>query len=290
LIYFITIVQCDFNLTKAAEKIHISQSALSKFILKIEQEQNIQLFERKNHKILALSPIGEVIYEYGQEISALYNEMQSKVQELTAQQKQTIRLGIPSILIPLIFQETFSQIIKQYPQINLDIIEGGSVKVQELLANQQIDIAIYIEPIQLDERLFQSEAIAKIEYYLYLDANHPLQALERINWEDVVQYPIATLNKEYTTYGLMLGKLQKVVPGKDIAYSSSTWNYLLDLTEGTQIVSILPYKTHDPQRNQSVVVRTIEDPLIAKIIISSSKQRQRDKVQPIFDYIKTQIN
>ncbi|WMB29077.1 LysR family transcriptional regulator [Streptococcus didelphis] len=63
LTYFVEIVNCNFNLTKAAQKNHISQPALSNYIKTIENEENIKLFLRHKGRLVGLTTIGERFYE-----------------------------------------------------------------------------------------------------------------------------------------------------------------------------------------------------------------------------------
>lgn len=59
LAYFIEIVNCDFNLTKAAQKSHISQPALSSYIKTIEKEEGVVLFQRQKGRLVGLTSVGE---------------------------------------------------------------------------------------------------------------------------------------------------------------------------------------------------------------------------------------
>ena len=64
LYYFNNIVECDYNLSLAAKKIHISQPALSQFISNFENEKDVQLFNRKQGRLNSLTRAGEMIYQY----------------------------------------------------------------------------------------------------------------------------------------------------------------------------------------------------------------------------------
>ncbi|MFZ2186434.1 MAG: LysR family transcriptional regulator [Streptococcus parauberis] len=63
LIYFIKIVICNYNLTKATARCHNSQPALSNYIKTIEFEVDITLFFRKKGRLVGLASIGERFYE-----------------------------------------------------------------------------------------------------------------------------------------------------------------------------------------------------------------------------------
>lgn len=60
--YLIKIVESDCNLSAAAKKAYVSQSALSQFITNFERDNEIELFIRKNGRLSELSPSGKRIY------------------------------------------------------------------------------------------------------------------------------------------------------------------------------------------------------------------------------------
>ena len=77
--YFINIVECGCNLSIAAKKIHISQSALSQFVTNFEAAEGIQLFNRKNGRLESLTEAGRKIYRFATEIVNRHEEMLSMI-------------------------------------------------------------------------------------------------------------------------------------------------------------------------------------------------------------------
>lgn len=79
--YIVCIAENDFNITKAADKLYISQPALSKTIKTIEEYLNIEIFKRKKGRLIDFSDIGKIIYKNALEIIALDNKMQKSILE-----------------------------------------------------------------------------------------------------------------------------------------------------------------------------------------------------------------
>lgn len=77
--YFMTVVGEDFNLTKASEKLGISQPALSKMIINFESEMNLSIFNRERGRLASLSDAGKLLLEYGQSIVLKHREMMDKI-------------------------------------------------------------------------------------------------------------------------------------------------------------------------------------------------------------------
>ncbi|HFR3426662.1 TPA: LysR family transcriptional regulator [Streptococcus suis] len=127
--YLINIVECRCNLSLAAKKIHISQSALSQFITHFEASEGVQLFNRKNGRLDGMTEAGRMVYRFATEIVAKYEEMQNVIQKEAAKQQGTIRLGLPSIILRAYFSHLLPKFYVNYPTINIEILEGGSLEI-----------------------------------------------------------------------------------------------------------------------------------------------------------------
>lgn len=95
------------QLSAAAKKIHISQSALSQFITNFERDEEVALFVRKNGRLEELTPSGKRIYEYALNIVRLHEEMEEMVRKEASKQKGTIRIGMPSLVLTVLFSHFF---------------------------------------------------------------------------------------------------------------------------------------------------------------------------------------
>lgn len=238
--YFINIVECDYNLSLASKKIHISQSALSQFISNFEYDNDILLFHRKKGRLSSLTRAGEKIYEYGLRIIAQYEEMEEMVRIESLKQKGTIRIGIPSLILRVYFSKFFPTLLKKRPEAQLEITEGGSNGIRRKLINDEIDIAILIEPTNLDTKNYEQHVIQIDEMSAFMGKNHPLAQKDVISWKDLKKYPLGTFNKDFMTYSLLEDELAANNLKNQITFTSSSWDYLIDITKETDVVSIIP--------------------------------------------------
>lgn len=117
--YFINIVENNCNLSLAAKKIHISQSALSQFITQFETNEGLQLFHRKNGRLEKLTEAGERVYHFATEIVEKYEDMQRMIQTESTKQKGTIRLGIPSLILRVYFANILPDFLLKHPNIDI---------------------------------------------------------------------------------------------------------------------------------------------------------------------------
>lgn len=254
--YLINIVECRCNLSLAAKKIHISQSALSQFITHFEASEGIQLFNRKNGRLDGLTEAGRMVYRFSTEIIARYEEMQDLIQKEAAKQQGTIRLGVPSVILRAYFSQLLPTFYINYPNINIEIFEGGGLDLWKKFTDNELNIALLIEPTNLDDKKYEQHLIHKDEYIALMDKDHPLAGKEWIEWTDLQSYPMTTFNQNFTSYSNITQKLKDENVTIQRLHLSSSWDYLVAATAGNDIISILPSSIEELiDESQFTVVR-----------------------------------
>ena len=259
--YFINIVECGCNLSIAAKKIHISQSALSQFVTNFESTEGIQLFNRRNGRLESLTEAGGKIYRFATEIVNRHEEMQSMIHMEALKQKGTFNLGIPSLILRVYFSSILPKFLQDNPQVNIQVTEDGSNELRQKLVAGDLNFAVLIEPTNLDPKKYEQYIIQVDEYVAYMDKNHPLANKELLKWKDIAQYGLATFNKSFTTYDLITEKLKSKKIKANFAYLSSTWDFLIESTYQNDMIALLPRPLeYFVDKNKFKVVR-FKDPV-----------------------------
>ncbi len=121
------------NFTKASEKLHISQQALSAHIKSLEQEFNVQLFNRK--KNVTLTYAGLILANRATEMLKLENSVYEEMQHLSQPVVGKVNVAINETraysLLPVIMDRFY----KEYPYVELAIIEGDLLSLQTALTD-----------------------------------------------------------------------------------------------------------------------------------------------------------
>lgn len=150
--YFIMVAH-EKSFTKAAEHLHITQQTLSAHIASVEKELGCQLFLR--NVPLKLTYAGEVFLRYATDFQKRYSTMQREFQDITKNTKGKLRIGIGytrgRTIMPLLIDE----FQKDYPLLQIELIEDSNEMLQKYLLEREIDLAIASFP----------DAIPGIELY-----------------------------------------------------------------------------------------------------------------------------
>lgn len=175
------------NFTKAANELNITQPAVTKHIKEIELNLNIKLFERNGTKI-KLTKAGEILLKYTEEIFSVYQKMEFEIGQLQEKQKGILRLGASTTIAQYVLPPILAEFRKRFPEIQLSLVIQNSEKIEDLLANQKIDIGL-IEA-QIKNRTFHYFPFMKDEIVLVSRQNHSIFTKNNIKLDDLKNIPL----------------------------------------------------------------------------------------------------
>lgn len=138
------------GISKAAVMNHTSQPAISRSIKTLEEELNTQLFYR-NKKRLELTEKGKELFFY---VEQSYNSLvtaERSLLENNSLDRGKLSIGIPSHIATFYLFDSISNFHKEYPNIEITIINKSTSKLLELLRSHEIDFMIDSEPINIDD-------------------------------------------------------------------------------------------------------------------------------------------
>ncbi len=139
------------NVTRAATEANLAQSSLSDQMQSLEQELGVQLFERSRHGVI-LTPAGQVMKTYAEEILALNDEARIAVRASACQSERTLAIGTLETIAAEKLAAFLPRFRERHPDIGLTLRIGGSAELQRWLDDSSIDLAITFDRGQQDER------------------------------------------------------------------------------------------------------------------------------------------
>ena len=141
--YFLTAAN-EMNFTRAAQKLNISQQALSSHIAKLEAYYQVTLFDRGVP--MTLTDAGKVLYQSAQEALKVMSDCDRRMQEIRDFTKSTLTVAIPVTRGTMMLPRLCAAFLEMYPQVNLQIIEcTTSASVEKALLEGKADLAIGYE-------------------------------------------------------------------------------------------------------------------------------------------------
>lgn len=180
--YFVATAQ-ELNMTRAAQKLLVSQPALSRQIADLEDELSVKLFNRQPRH-LTLTPAGQYLYEQAKEILTLASKTKSNLQSSAVISGDlTIAAGESFAMQRLM--NIVSNIIRDYPTVKIHILSGDYEFAERRLDTGAVDFAVIIGNLPLDNYA-SLQLPEKDTWGVLMTKDDPLAKKSAITAEDLV--------------------------------------------------------------------------------------------------------
>lgn len=193
LIYFCTACECG-SVTKAAEKLFVTQPAITSAIRHLEKEYHLQILERKD-KNMRLTPDGKIFLENAKKLVQHTEVFDKEMYEL-GQRGKYLRLGLSKSVGANIYTEYFAYGFLRHPEINIETISGSSGDLLTDLRENRLDVALV--PSQTKDSMDDLECVfLKNTDMLYcMSESHPLAKKEELEIADIVDEKMVSTCKD----------------------------------------------------------------------------------------------
>ncbi len=168
--YFVTVAE-ELNITKAADKLSMSQPPLSFQMKALEKELETELFIRgKRH--LQLTESGRLLYRHAKEILNLAEKTSSEIRSMSNGISGTISIGLVEGSAPNIAASWIAEFMKRYPGISFKIMDGNSDELIEKLRSGLVNLAVITSPC--DQTLLNSFKVGQEKMHAFMSSENPL--------------------------------------------------------------------------------------------------------------------
>lgn len=145
--YFLMVAE-ELNITRAAERLYISQQALSNHISNMERELEVKLFTRSPK--LALTYAGGLLVETATQILDLHSQYLSKVGDINRHYLGVLRVGISHTCGLALLPEILPRFRSEFPMAEFSLFEGNSTQLEDELSHGRVDLIICFQPIMIE--------------------------------------------------------------------------------------------------------------------------------------------
>jgi DNA-binding transcriptional LysR family regulator len=165
------------NFSRAAERLHLTQPAVSQHIRALEERLKVRLLER-NNKSVTLTKAGEIVLHHAKEIGGLYRRMEEMVNELLHYTGGPLSIGASYTFGEYVLPPTLARLNADFPDILPSVTIGNTADIAEKVRNRLLDVGI-VEGEEIGTGL-AVEKLAEDEMVVAAGARHPLANGSRI--------------------------------------------------------------------------------------------------------------
>ena len=253
--YFVAVAE-ELNITKAAQKLCISQPPLSNQMHELEKELNTTLFIR-GRRSLQLTESGKLLYRHAKEILLLTNVAKNEVRAMNDGMTGTIHIGLVEGSAPNIAAEWIETFLLKNKSVKFNVVDGNSDDLIQKLRSGLINLAVITSPC--DNTLLNSFSVGTEKMTAFMSRTNPLADLpgNTIDLTLLKDQPLIVPSRE--SINIMINKWFKEIGAKpNIVCKMDNYLDVIALSLHNIGISLFPKTSYIT--NKDIVAKEVINP------------------------------
>lgn len=188
------------SFTRAAEKLFLTQPAISLQLKALEEELGEELLER-GRKQIRMTTAGEILLRHAEGVFAQIESARDEIADLQNVLRGRLKVGTSDTNCTYILPELLREFRELYPEVELDIRNRMSPEVVHLVLENEVDFGLVTLPVR--HRDLTAEKLFSRRDVLICPPDHPLGGRKQIRLEKVAEFPLLALERGSISRQLM---------------------------------------------------------------------------------------
>lgn len=178
------------SISKAANRLMISQPSVSQVIAELERQYGVRLFDRIGKRIY-ITESGSYLARYARQITSMYDEMERGV--ASSEEKGLMRIGASLTVGSTVLPELIIKMQIWLPSLQIRVVVKNTADIERMLLSNELDLALVEGSIHSED--LRQEAVAEDEVALVCGKTHPLYGKQRIGKTDLDEIAVILREK-----------------------------------------------------------------------------------------------
>ena len=179
--YFQTVCRYG-SITKAAEELYVSQPTISFCLKELEDEFGVKLFHRR-HNRLQLTVEGQFFYDKVNYILQSVDSLVTQMKDM-GNNRNHVKIAVPAMISTFLFPQMFNAYTKLYPDVELEMLETGSLQARKLVDANSVDLGITILDNFVNDA-YNVLPLCSTELVFCVSKRHHLAQKKRISFKEL---------------------------------------------------------------------------------------------------------
>jgi len=190
--YLLAIVDNGLNITAAAERMYTSQPGVSKQLKLLEEELGMQLFTRKGKSLGGITPAGHQVIDRARIIMREADNIRNLASDYFQEEEGSLSIATTHTQARYVLPEIVSAFRERFPKVGLNLHQGTSEQIADMISANDIDFAIATGSTDLFTDLMLVPSY-RWDRSIVVPMGHELTKLDRkITLNDLAEFPLVT--------------------------------------------------------------------------------------------------
>ena len=279
--YFVAVAEAG-TVTAAADRVHLSQSAMSTALADLERALGVQLLVRHHARGVTLTPAGEELLIAARELLRQAEDLDGTAHALGEGLVGRVRLGCFAILSPYLLPPLLAAVQEQLPGLEVEPVEESLDGVEAGLREGRFELAVTYD-LGLGAG-FECEPLLEVRPYALLPADHRLRSEDSVRLADLADEPFVLLDlphsREYFTAAFTTAGVTPSIRYR--TRSAETARALVGRGLGWTLLNLRP-ATDDSVEGRPVIARPLVDavPALSVVLAKAVGSRPTRRAQAL---------
>ena len=190
--YLLAIVDNGLNITAAAERLYTSQPGVSKQLKLLEEELGLQLFTRKGKSLGGITAAGKQVIDRARLIMQEVDNIRSLASDFYHEEEGTLSIATTHTQARYVLPDVIREFRKRYPKVGLNLHQGTSEQIADMVTANEIDFAIATGSRDLFSNLLLVPSY-HWDRKIIVPKGHELTKIDgKASLQDLAKYPLVT--------------------------------------------------------------------------------------------------
>src|ERR1700712_36327 len=286
--YFVAVYE-EGHVGRAAERLSLSQPALSQQVRQLEHSLDVSLFERSSKRLLP-TLAAHTLYNHAVPLLDGMQRARDALRNFKGQSQRTLAIGVMQTVHSSLVPQMLEHVRKAQPHLVVQIYELSAMEIERRLLNGSLDIGIsYLPPRQPG---LHGMLLYEDELKLVIPNTHPLREFKKVSMSQAAELPMLLLGEEFQVRQIWQTQLANLGRRAHVQAELNNMAGILDSLAHMKLATVLPGRAQGIQDNDDLLWKPLSEPRVALQIglVFRDAQRQQTTLELLRSVLEEVVN
>ena len=281
---FVKIIELG-SFKAAAQQLHLTQSAMTQRLKKLEGTLGARLIDRTTRTVSATA-VGQSFLPVAKRMLMQFEQSMDDLKDLI--QARTGQVTIASLIsvATYVLPGALRRFGDDHPNVGVRVLDDSEQEISAYVRRGEAEFAIHMQTATSDPDLITTPIIED-RYVLICRPDHPLASRRAIAWEALDAMPLVTLGTRSGTSRLLLARFANSLRGTNWRYEVQHLSTLIGFIEAGLGVGVVPAMAMRGNAGRHLVQRALVKPSFRRTVVLM--QRRGIELSPAAESLKTYL-